>query len=162
MTPWTVALQAPLSMGILQARIPEWVAMPSSRGSSQPRDWTQFSHIASVLMKQKKMSLIGWLLNVGSAGKESVCSVGDLGLIPGVGRSPGEGKGYPLLYSGLENSMDCVVHGVAKSQPWLSNFHFNKLVRSKNIYVKCYAIEKSYRTSWQRVGKFYKSHACTH
>ena len=45
-TLWTVAHQAPLSMGILQARILEWVAMPSSRGSSQPRDWTQVSHIA--------------------------------------------------------------------------------------------------------------------
>ena len=42
----------------------------------------------------------------GSAGKESTCSVGDLGLIPGLGRSPGEGKGHPLQYSGLENSMD--------------------------------------------------------
>ena len=43
----------------------------------------------------------------GSAGKESPCNVGDLGLIPGLGRSPGEGKGYPLQYSVLENSMDC-------------------------------------------------------
>ena len=43
----------------------------------------------------------------GSAGKESTDNVGDLGLIPGLGRSPGEGKGYPLQYSGLENSMDC-------------------------------------------------------
>ena len=51
----------------------------------------------------------------GSAGKESACNVGDLGLIPGLGRSPGEGKGYQLQYSGLENSMDYVVHGVAKS-----------------------------------------------
>ena len=51
----------------------------------------------------------------GSAGKESVWNAGDLGLIPGLGRSPGEGKGYPLLYSGLENSMDCIVHGVAES-----------------------------------------------
>ena len=51
-----------------------------------------------------------------SAGKESACNVGDLGLIPGVGRSPGEGKGYPLQYPGLENSMDCAVHGVTKSQ----------------------------------------------
>ena len=42
----------------------------------------------------------------GPAGKESVCNVGDLGLISGLGRSPGEGKGYPLQYSGLENSMD--------------------------------------------------------
>ena len=43
----------------------------------------------------------------GSAGKESTCSAGDLGSIPGLGRSPREGKGYPLQYSGLENSMDC-------------------------------------------------------
>ena len=46
-----------------------------------------------------------------SAGKKSTCNVGDLGSIPGLGRSPGEGKGYPLQYSGLENSMDCIVHG---------------------------------------------------
>ena len=50
-----------------------------------------------------------------SAGKESACNVGGLGSIPGLGRSPGEEKGYPLQYSGLEISMDCVVHGVAKS-----------------------------------------------
>ena len=43
----------------------------------------------------------------GSAGKESTHNLGDLGLIPGLGRSPGEGKGYLLQYSGLENSMDC-------------------------------------------------------
>ena len=52
----------------------------------------------------------------GSAGKESTCNAGDLGLIPGLGRSSGEGKGYPLQYSGMENSMDSIVHGVAKSQ----------------------------------------------
>ena len=60
-----------------------------------------------------------------SAGKESACNAGGLGLIPGLGWSPGEGKGYPLQYSGLENSMDCIVHGVAKSRTWLSNFHFD-------------------------------------
>ena len=49
-----------------------------------------------------------------SAGKESACNVGDLGLISGLGRLPGEGKGYLLQYSGLDNSMDCIVHGVAK------------------------------------------------
>ena len=51
----------------------------------------------------------------GSAGKESACIVGELGSIPGLGRSPGEGKGYPLQYSGLENSMDYIGHGVTKS-----------------------------------------------
>ena len=58
-------------------------------------------------------------------GKESACNKGDLGLIPGLGRSSGKGKGYPLQYSGLENSLDCIVHGVAKSQTWLSNFHLH-------------------------------------
>ena len=51
----------------------------------------------------------------GSAGKEPVYSAGDLGSIPGLGRSIGEGNGYLLQYSGLENSMDCIVHRVAKS-----------------------------------------------
>ena len=51
----------------------------------------------------------------GSVGKEFACNAGDLGLIPGLGRSPGEGKGYPLQYSGLENSMDCIVHGLKES-----------------------------------------------
>ena len=60
----------------------------------------------------------------GSAGKESACDAGDLGLIPGLGRSPREGTGSPLQYSGLENSMDCIVHGVSKSQTQLSDFHF--------------------------------------
>ena len=50
----------------------------------------------------------------GSAGKESACNVGDLGSIPGLGRAPTEGKGYPLQYSGLENSMDRTVHGVVE------------------------------------------------
>ena len=61
----------------------------------------------------------------GSAGKESACNAGDLCLIPGLGKSPGEGNGYPLHYSGLENSMNCIVHGVAKSQTLLSSFHFH-------------------------------------
>ena len=61
----------------------------------------------------------------GSAGQESTCNAGHLDLIPGLGRPPGEGKGYPLQYSGLENSMDCIVLGVAKSQTRLRDFHFH-------------------------------------
>ena len=60
----------------------------------------------------------------GSAGKESTCNARDLGSVPGLGRSHGEGKVYPLQYSGLENSMDYIVHGLAKSQTQLSDFHF--------------------------------------
>ena len=62
-----------------------------------------------------------------SVGEESA---GDPGLIPGLGRSTGEGIGYPLQYSGLENSMDCIVHGVAKSRTRLSDFHFHTFVAS--------------------------------
>ena len=58
----------------------------------------------------------------GSDGKESICIMGDLGLIPGLGRSPGEGNGYPLQYSGLENSMDCIES--VKSWTQLGSFHF--------------------------------------
>ena len=60
----------------------------------------------------------------GSAGKESTCNEGDLGSIPELGRSPGEGNDYPLQHSGLEDSTDCIVHGVTKSRTQLSNFHF--------------------------------------
>ena len=60
----------------------------------------------------------------GLVGKEFACNAGKLGSIPGLGRSPGEGKGYSLQYSGLENSMDCIVHGVTKSRKRLSEFHF--------------------------------------
>jgi len=65
---------------------------------------------------------IFWLIFVywgfpdSSVGEDSTCNAGDLGSIPGLGRSPGGGKAYPLQYSGLENSMDCIVHGVARSQ----------------------------------------------
>ena len=59
----------------------------------------------------------------GSAGTESTCNVEDLGSIPGLGRSPEERKGCPLQYSDLENSMDWIVHRVAKSKTRLSDFH---------------------------------------
>ena len=81
----------------------------------------------------------------GSAGKESTCNAGDLGLIPGLGRSPREGKGYPLQHSGLENSMDWIVHGLAKSQTRLSNLHFQ------------FHFQISYQKPWksERVGTIF-------
>ena len=70
------------------------------------------SWVRKVPWRRERLPTPGFLgFPCGSAGKESACSVGDLGSIPGLGRSPGEGKGYPLQYSGLENSMDCMVHG---------------------------------------------------
>ena len=110
-------------------------------GSSWSRDWTHVLALAGGILstvppgkcslhsfkwysisleRQKIMTLFYRVVgfHCGSAGKESACNVGDLGSIPGLGRSPGEGKGYPLQYSGLENSMDSVVHGVAKKHDW--------------------------------------------
>ena len=95
----------------------------------------------------KLKSIIRYHVNVGfpggSAGKESTCNAGDLSQIPRLRRSPGEGKGYPLEYSGLENSMDCIVHGVAQSdmteatwQQQKSDFHFTSLHVSLYILVR--------------------------
>ena len=82
----------------------------------------------------------GWRINIeplptpsflgfpcGSVGKESASNLAGLGSIPGLGRSPEEGKGYPLQYSGLENSIDCIVHGVTKSWTQLSELKNKKL-----------------------------------
>ena len=86
--------------GILQARILEWVAIIFSRGPSWPRNQTQVSCNAGRFFTD--ISGYPW----SSAGKESTCNVGDLGSIPGLGRSPGEMNGYSLQCSCLENPMD--------------------------------------------------------
>ena len=77
-----------------------------------------------------------------SAGKESAGNAGDLSSIPGLGRSPGEEKGYPLQYSGVEKSLDCIVHGATKSQARLSDFHF-----------------QSNTKAWRRVCSLFSSYA---
>ena len=92
-TLWTIACQTPL-YGSLQARTLEWVAMPRSLYLGAP--------IFDVLG--------------GSVGEEFACNVRDLDVILGLGGSLGEGNGYQLQYSGLKNSMNCIVYGVAKSQ----------------------------------------------
>ena len=102
---------------VLAWRIPgtgEPGGLPSMGSNRVGHDW---SNLEAVLVEK------GFLYD--SAGKESTCNVGDLGSIPGLGRSSREGKGYPLQYSGLENSMDCIVHGVPKSQTRLSDFRFH-------------------------------------
>ena len=70
--------------------------------------------VTTALYDEIYMGLVIVGFPCGSAGKESAYNAGDLGSILGLGRSPGEGKGYPLQYSGLENPMGCIVHGVAK------------------------------------------------
>ena len=69
-----------------------------------------------------------------SVGKESTCNAGGPISIPRLGRSSGEGKAYPLQYSDLENFMDCIVHGVAKSQIQLSNLKFTHITVGHKFY----------------------------
>ena len=89
------------------------------------------SWVGKICWRRDRLPTPGFLgFSCGSAGKESAHSAGDLRSIPELGRSPGEGKGYPLQYSGLENSMDYTVHGVEKSRTRLSNFHFHPEVTS--------------------------------
>ena len=85
-TPWTVAHQAPLSMGIFQARILKWVAMPSSSRSSQPRDWTQVSRTAGGFftvwatreaLKHTTIHLLEWLEPSSIAGEDAKCLTGN-------------------------------------------------------------------------------------
>ena len=141
-TPWTAAYQAPPSMGFVRQEYWSGVlfcllqncylsakdSMVQTKGSC-----TTFYHnllaggqvlailFCSFCLYIGKFMGFPW----GSTGKEYSHNAGDPGLIPGLGRSPAEGKGYPLQYSGLENSMACIVHGVAKSRTWLSDFHFH-------------------------------------
>ena len=74
----------------------------------------------SISQKKTCIVLMGPFVSTGfpdyTVGKESACNAGDPGSIPGLGRSPAEGKDYPLQYPGLEKSMDCTDHGVAKSE----------------------------------------------
>ena len=88
-----------------------------------------------------------------SVGTESTCSVRDLGSIPGLGISPGEGKGYPLQYSGLENSMDCIVYGVAKSRTQLSNFHFLFHLYMTVLILGCLTLVLQTDSSWNILTK---------
>ena len=80
-------------------------------------------------------------------GKESACNAGELGSVSRLGRPPGEGKDYPLQYSGLENSMDCIVHGVTKSQARLSDFHSHTDVCARMLVCVCVLGERRKETS---------------
>ena len=94
------------------------------RNSENAKKGKTFSRSHNRILKFLKISIwLDWASPCGSAGKESACNAGDLGSIPASGRYPGEGKGYLLQYSGLENSRDYIVHRVAKGQ----NFHFHMI-----------------------------------
>ena len=75
--------------------------------------------------------------------------MGYLGSIPRLERSPGEGKGYPLQWSGLENSMDCIVHGAAKSQTWLNDFHTFTHFADKGPYIQSYGFSSNHVCMWE-------------
>ena len=97
-------------MAILTRGFPDSSVGKESIGNAgDPDSWGRKSR-----RRRDRLPTPGFLgFPCGSAGRESACNAGDLGSIPGLGRSPGEGKGHPLQDSGLENSLDCIVHGVA-------------------------------------------------
>ena len=145
--------------GILQARILEWVGISfhisdvscigrgviyhqghlgSPLGIPGGQEFKTSSPVIMHFLKGFKENnpQIRPIFPDSSVGKESVCNVGDRDSIPGLGRSPGEGNGYPLQYSSLENSMDCIVHGVAKNWTRLSDFHFSLMTKkSTTLYI---------------------------
>ena len=143
-TPWTAACQAPPPMGF--PRQEYWSGLPylaqhneghiqQTHSQHHSQQWkaksVQMSTLATFIQhsfgspscSNQRRKIIIIIIKGIQTGKESTCNARDLGSIPGLGRSPGEGNGYPPQYSDLENSMDCRVHGVAKSWTWLSNFH---------------------------------------
>ena len=135
---WTVERLAPLPIRCFQARILQWVAISFSRASSPPRDWTLSSPVSSALQADSlplshQDGPIIVILSTKHSGfphhssvdKESANNATDPSLIPGLGRSTAEGSGYPIQYSGLENFMDCIVHGVTKGRTRLSDLHFH-------------------------------------
>ena len=140
---------------ILQARILEWVAISFSRRASWPRDWILVSAMWADALpfepprKPYKGNFINMGFAVVSDSKESSCNAGDSGSIPGLGRSPWEGNGYPLQYSCLEESTDrevhwATVHGVAELDmtKWLtlSLFFFINMYRMNDSHFSLAAI----------------------
>ena len=109
----------------------------SSVGKERICPWyrrPQFSSwVGKIPWRRDRLPTAGFLgFPHGWAGEESTCNAGDLDSIPGLGRFPGEGKGYPLQFCGLENSIDCIVRGVAKSWTWLSDFNSLSFVKITN------------------------------
>ena len=109
-----------------------------------------FKHCLTILIipKQIRINKLSPCFSCGSAVKESTCNVGDLCLTPGLGRSPGEGKGYPLQYSGLENSMDYSPRGLKESDlAWrLSVTHSSWVL----WWSRCSALRHYLDSNWKR------------
>ena len=106
----------------------KWTTTNHTKGCLNPQKvllciWGGIRMESTIMSPSEKL---GFPCN--SAGKQSACNVEDVGSICGLGRSPGEGKDYPLHYCDLENSVDYKVHGIAKSWTRLSDFHFTSLL----------------------------------
>ena len=109
------------SQGKCHFRLPRWLSWQRIRLQCRRPGFNPW--VGKIPWRRDRLPTPGFLgFPSGSAGKESACNAGELGSILGLGRSPREEKGYPLQYSGLENSMDCIVHGVAKNRTRLSGF----------------------------------------
>ena len=153
--------------GILQARILEWVTIPFSRGSSQPRDWLRSPALQAdsspseppgkpknriLMLFTQRLKKTGWGTKASPGQDSSIMrsvflkkqkyiwilsawNVGYLGLIPGLGRSPREGKGCPLQCSGLEKSMDCTR---LQSRTGLGDFHFHEYYKAIRTRKSCH------------------------
>jgi len=122
-TPWTADYQAPPSIGF--SRQEYWSGLPCP-----PPELSILQMVLYICPSQSpNLSMLALILGFpgGLAGKESAYNARDSGSTSGLGRFHGEGKGYALQYSGLENLMDCIVHGVAKSRRRLSGFHSTSL-----------------------------------
>ena len=127
-----------------------------------------FLSLENPLEKDRLLTTVFLGFPCDSAGKESACNVGDLGLIPGLGRSPGEGNGYPLQYSHLENSMGSILHGVAKSWTWLSDFHKHYIQKHYLLsYILSYIFHDNifslecFKISYLFIGTLYKQTSLT-
>ena len=130
--PWAQSLASPLG------KLSLWASLIARLVKNQPaRQETPVQFLGpKICWRRDRLSIPVFLgFPCASAGKESACNVGDLGLTPGLGRSPGEGKGYPLQYFGLENPMDSIVHLVSKSWTRLRNFHFTSPLLSGLLHM---------------------------
>ena len=122
--PWTEEPDRLQSIGLQSQTQPSWASLIAQLVKNVPaiqETWFD-SWVGNIHWRDRLRTPVFLGFPGGSAGKESACNVGHQASIPGLGRAPGEGKGYPLQYSSLENSMDCIVHGVAEldTTEWLS------------------------------------------
>ena len=164
-TMWTAVCQAPLSMGF--PRQEHWSGLPFPYPGIFPNQGSNLSLLcllqgqegSSPLAPPPRKGIAQGLLWLGmwpkasliaQLVKNSACNAGDLSSIPESGRPPGEGKGYPLQYSGLENPMDCIVHGVTKSRTRRSDFHFTSCGQGEGSFAGVRSVQLELLTVAER------------